>query len=134
MSTPQQTLGAARPGQDPINEKFEALQQSASQLNNLKLELGKAESQHANAVKRFLESIESDESGRWEFRIAHKDGTTTKGLLTKEAHAMLRALSQPSREQLAGDASGYCPGHGGCANLSFAGHCVYICYSTSAKE
>lgn len=106
--------------------QFEALRNSVSQLNHLRIQVEQTQKQNVNLLKEFLAGVEGNPS-QWEFKIIQKQRTIIEGPLNKQANEILRAMVDSMARIRPGEGPG-CPERTGCAIIGqFGDTCFYLC-------
>jgi hypothetical protein len=100
-------------------KQLDALKNSSSQLNHLRIQVEQAQEQHAHLLQEFLEVAERNPSS-WEFKIIQHKKTIAVGPFNKQAQEILGALGGlMARIPLGGGAG--CPERAGCTNIGQLG-------------
>ncbi len=111
---------------------LDALRNSVSQFDNLRMQVEQTHKQNARLLESFFDAVEKDRSS-WNYKIIGKEGTVTEGPLNKQGHAILRTIiGSPATMSFGGEA--VCPERVGCSFIGqFAGKCLYICKQVKVK-
>jgi len=96
-------------------KQLEALKNSSSHLNRLRVQVEQAQGQHVRLLQEFLEAAERNPS-QWEFKIVQKKRTIAEGAFNKQAQGILGALGGLMGRIPPGEGAG-CPERVGCANI-----------------